>query len=232
MKADNITHLKNLLVLAFSDGVLEDSEIKNLRNAAKEFGISNEQLDEWIADIDNLVLSIPKDDKEREKQLINMIRLSTADGFFAQDEYELCLRISEKLGYDGLSEALNGCMNQSNVKNLIALASADGNIDDSELAIIKDAAISAGVSDELLEEWLKIGADFIHVVPERDEDRETQLIQMLSLAIADGEFTADEYRLCKTVAERLGFTQQELDMIIRLSFRGEINLDKFHEQVS
>ncbi|HNP18381.1 MAG TPA: hypothetical protein PKL31_08115 [Fulvivirga sp.] len=226
MKSDNIAHLKNLLVLAFSDGVLEDSEINNLRNAAAELGIEKALLDDWIENVDQLVLLIPEDDEEREKQLINMISMSTADGFFSQDEYDLCLRISEKLGYNGLSETLNRCMDQSNLKNLIALASADGHVDASELKIIKEAAKTAGVSDKKLEEWLKIGADFIHVIPEREDDREMQLIQMLTLAIADGEFTEDEYNLCKVVAERLGFSQQELDMIIKLSFSKEPHLSK------
>lgn len=227
---DHINHLKNLVVLAYSDGVFEEAELNNLRNAANELGVSQEQLDVWIKDADNIVLSMPQNDGEREKQLIGMIRMATSDGYFSQDEYDLCLRIAEKLGYNGLGEALNTCMCESNLKNLIALASADGEIDESELAVIRDAAKAAKVSDEKLEEFLKIGSDFVHVIPEREEDRETQLIQMLSLAIADGEFTADEYELCRTVAERLSFTQQELDMIIRLSFKGDIQLDKLRDE--
>lgn len=227
---DHINHLKNLVVLAYSDGVLEDEELENLRNAATELGVDQSQLDEWLADADNIVLSMPTNDIEREKQLISMIRMATSDGFFSQDEYDLCLGIAEKLGYNGLGEALNMCMGESNLKNLIALASADGNVDESELAVIKDAAKLANVSDEKLEEFLKVGSDFIHVIPEREEDRETQLIQMLSLAIADGEFTADEYELCRTVAERLGFSQAELDMIIKLSFKGDIQLEELRDE--
>ncbi len=226
---DHVNHLKNLVVLAYSDGVFEDEELHNLRNAANELGVAQEQLDEWINDADNIVLSMPSNDVEREKQLIGMIRMATSDGFFSQDEYDLCLRIAEKLGYNGLGEALNMCMGESNLKNLIALASADGKVDDAEMNVITDAAKMAGVSNEKLAEMLETGSDFMHVIPEREEDRETQLIQMLSLAIADGEFTADEYELCKTVAERLGFTQDELDMIIRLSFKGEIQLDNIRQ---
>lgn len=227
---DRVNHLKNLVVLAYSDGVFEESELKSLRHAANELGVSLDQLDVWIKDADNIVLSMPKNNADREKQLIAMIRMATSDGFFSQDEYDLCLKIAEKLSFNGLGEALNMCMGESNLKNLIALASADGKIDDAELAVIKDAAKLANLSDERLDELLKIGSDFIHVVPEREEDRETQLIQMLSLAMADGEFTADEYELCKTVAMRLGFTQQELDMIIKLSFQGEIQLDKLRDE--
>lgn len=226
---DNFNHLKNLVVLAYSDGVIEDTELEKLKSAAHDLGVPDTQLDEWIANADQLSMSMPTTDKERELQLISMIKMATSDGFFSQDEYDLCFGIAKKLGYDGLGQALNMCMGESNLKNLIALASADGKVDESEMYVIRDAAKLAKVSDERLEELLEVGADFIHVIPEMEEDRETQLIQMLSLAIADGEFTSDEYELCKTVARRLGFTQQELDMIIKLSFQGEIQLNTLRE---
>ncbi len=226
---DNFNHLRNLVVLAYSDGVIEDTELEKLKSAAHDLGVPDAQLEDWIANADQLSMSMPTTDKERELQLISMIKMATSDGYFSQDEYDLCFGIAKKLGYDGLGQALNMCMGESNLKNLIALASADGKVDESEMYVIRDAAKLAKVSDERLEELLEVGADFIHVIPEREEDRETQLIQMLSLAIADGEFTSDEYELCKTVATRLGFTQQELDMIIKLSFQGEIQLNTLRE---
>ncbi|MEM9857164.1 MAG: hypothetical protein AAF843_07400 [Bacteroidota bacterium] len=219
------THIKNLVVLAFSDGSIDEAELSILRHAAEEAGVSEAELDAWIKDADNIMLSIPENDADRENHLIDMIGMATADDTFSQDEYDLCLTIAEKLGYDGLGEALSRKMCESNLKNLIALAGADGNIDEKEMEVIREAAASAGFSEEKLQDWLSRGSEFFHVIPEREEDRETQLIQMLSLAIADGEFSADEYSLCKTVAERLGFTKEELDMIIKLSFRGEMKLD-------
>ncbi|MEO1099524.1 MAG: hypothetical protein AAFX57_17490 [Bacteroidota bacterium] len=222
---DRSEHLKNLVALAFSVGNIDEGELKLLKNAAEEAGISESELNSWIENADSIILKIPENEADRENHLIDMIGMATADNTFSQDEYDLCMTISEKLGYDGLGEALNRKMSESNLKNLIALASADGHVDEKELEVIKDAAKSAGFTSEKLQDWLKKGSDFIHVIPEREEDRETQLIQMLSLAIADGEFSADEYALCKTVAERLGFTKQELDMIIKLSFRGEMKID-------
>ena len=82
---DHINHLKNLVVLAYSDGVFEEEELRNLRNAARELGVSQEQMDEWISDADKIVLSMPENDAEREKQLISMIRMATSDGKFSLD---------------------------------------------------------------------------------------------------------------------------------------------------
>ncbi len=220
---DKTRHLKNLIALAYADGVLEESELKILTHAAEHLGIPQEKLQGWLDKADEIVIKVPEDNAEREQHLIDMISLATADGYFSQDEYDLCKLMAEKLHYDGLMEALNRCMNRSNLKNLVALACADGHVDESEKKVLKEAAEAAGLTNEELEEWIAKGNEFIHVIPEREEDRETQLIQMLSLAIADGEFSDDEYELCKTVAGRLGFSENELNLIIRLSFKGKSN---------
>lgn len=223
---DNKTHLKNLIVLAYSDGVIEESEMKLLKHSAEELGVPEKELNEWVANADKILLDIPNTDEEREKHLIGMISMAAADGYFSQDEYDLCKKISDKLGYDGLGQTLKMCMNRSNLKNLVALACADGIVDDSEMEVLQDVAENAGVSEDELKDWIKRGDEFIHVIPEKEEDRETQLIQMLSLAIADGEFSESEYELCKTVAGRLGFTETELKLIIKLSFSGSQSFEK------
>ncbi len=217
---DKTRHLKNLIALAYADGVFEENELTILTNAAANLGIPAKKLQGWLDRADEIVIEVPEDNTEREQHLIDMISLATADGYFSQDEYDLCKLMAEKLHYDGLMEALNRCMNRSNLKNLVALACADGHVDEAEKKVLKEAAGAAGLSDQELEDWIAKGNEFIHVIPEREEDRETQLIQMLSLAIADGEFSEDEYKLCKTVAGRLGFTENELNLIIRLSFKG------------
>lgn len=40
------------------------------------------------------------------------------------------------------------------------------------------------------------------------------LLEMIDLAMVDGDFAPAELELIKTVSEELGFTQFELDMII------------------
>jgi hypothetical protein len=67
--------------------------------------------------------------------------------------------------------------------------------------------------------------EYKYYIPESYEDRETQLIQMLTMAIADGEFSEDEYSLCKMVAEKLDFTEKELQLIIKLSFKGNVSFN-------
>jgi len=223
---DHKKHLKNLIALAYADGSIEESEMNLLKHSAQEMGIEESLLNQWVENADEILVDIPDDDEQREDHLISMISMAAADGYFSQDEYDLCKMISEKLGYDGLGRALKKSMNRSNLKNLVALACADGVVDDSEMEVLLESAEKAGVSEEELNDWIENSASFVHVIPEQEEDRETQLIQMLSLAIADGEFSQSEYELCKTVAGRLGFSEEELRLIIKLSFSGEINFEQ------
>lgn len=219
----NVLHIKNLIVLACADGVIEDSELDLLAEKAKEVNISMNDLETWLNNANELVLDIPKNDRERERHLINMINMSTSDGYFSQEEYNLCRMIAEKLPYSGLNHALTFNMNLSHLKNLVALACSDGKVEEAELKVLREAAANSGVSEGELQKLIERGNDFQYLIPESEDDRETQLVQMLSLAIADGEFSEDEYDLCKMVAEKLGFTEEELDLIIRLSFKGEVN---------
>ncbi len=218
----NVLHIKNLIVLACADGIIEDSELDLLTERAREVNIPIDDLETWLNNANELVLEIPKNDRERERHLINMINMSTSDGYFSQEEYELCKMIAQKLPSQGLNHALTFNMNLSHLKNLVALACSDGKVDESEMKLLREAATNAGVSENELQKLIERGNDFQYLIPESEEDRETQLIQMLSLAIADGEFSEDEYDLCKMVAQKLGFTEQELELIIKLSFNGEV----------
>jgi uncharacterized tellurite resistance protein B-like protein len=222
MSAQNITHIKNLVALAQVDGHIDEQEIDLLHELAGELGINEAEVNHWLEYAEEIVLSIPVSMQERERHLINMITLSNADGHFSNAEFEFCQLMADKLPYSGLGEALSKRMNATYLKNLIALASADGKIDESELNIIREAAENIGIGEDELAEWIEDSPNYTYFIPEDYEDRETQLIQMLTLAIADGEFSEDEYNMCKSVAEKLDFTERELQLIIKLSFKGEI----------
>ena len=223
---NNTKHIQNLVVLANVDGVIEPEELEVLRELAEDIGIERSELDYWLENAETLVLNIPESDKEREKHLIDMINLSNSDGHFSQSEFEICQLVAEKLPYNGLIQAINKRMNRSYLKNLVALAASDGRIDPSEMELLRDAAGKAGVEENELAEMLDSAREFGYYIPESYEDRETQLIQMISMAIADGEFSESEYELCKMVAEKLDFTERELNLIIKLSFRGKMEFEK------
>ncbi len=219
---NNTQHIQNLVVLARVDGVIDQDEIDLLQELAEEIGISSGELNHWLENANELALNIPASGEEREEHLINMINLSNSDGHFSHAEYELCQLMAEKLPFNGLRLAISKRMNRSYLKNLVALASSDGKIDDSEMEVLQEAASKAGVPADELQHMIDTVSEYRYYIPESYDDRETQLIQMISLAIADGEFSENEYNLCKMVAEKLDFTERELNMIIKLSFGGKM----------
>ena len=223
---NNTNHIQNLVVLANIDGVIDAEEIAVIRELAEDIGIDGTELDSWLDNAEALVLNIPESDEERERHLIDMINVSNSDGHFSQAEFEICQLVAEKLPYNGLVQAIHKRMNRSYLKNLVALAASDGRIDPSEMALLREAAGKAGVEDKELLEMLDSAQEFGYFIPESYEDRETQLIQMLSMAIADGEFSESEYELCKMVAEKLDFTERELNLIIKLSFKGKMEFEQ------
>jgi uncharacterized tellurite resistance protein B-like protein len=153
-----------------------------------------------------------------------MINLSFSDDEFSQEEYDLCKMIADKLDYSGLHRALTRSMNRSHLKNLVVLAATDGEVHETEIEVLYKAADNAGISHEEVQSMLSKSKELQYLIPEDDEDKETQLIQMLSLAIADGKFTIEEYDLCKSVAKKLGFNEFELKLILNLSFKKDIDM--------
>lgn len=218
-------YLKNLIVIAYSDGIIMDKELDLLKSASVEAGVSPKELNDLIKNAGNLKPELPDNDQEREELLIEMIKMATADGIFTEEEYSLCRLLADSINSNGVKQALRISMSKSSYKNLIALAWADGKMHESEVQILKDAAKQIGLSKDEAEELINGSSKFLPFIPENDEEREVQLIQMISIAISDEYFSKEEYELCKIVAKRLGFSEDELKMIIKLSYKGEISFD-------
>ena len=99
-------------------------------------------------------------------------------------------------------------------RNLISLSIADGKIHDSEKQALE---YIAGINDIPLDRvqlMLDHAEEYIYFIPQNNKERELQLKQMIDLAIADGEFTQAEYDLILMVAQKLGFSKEELDQYI------------------
>jgi hypothetical protein len=64
--------------------------------------------------------------------------------------------------------------------------------------------------------------EYKYLIPQNHHDREKQLEEMLEVAMVDGEFAIAEFELIAMVAEKLGFTKEQLDEIIK-TFKSENN---------
>ena len=100
-------------------------------------------------------------------------------------------------------------------RNLISLSVADGKIEESERVALSKIAYERGIPYDRMNVMLKHAAEYVYLIPQNMIEREKQLTEMIQFAMVDGEFAKAEYDLIKTVAEKLGFSSEELEQYIK-----------------
>lgn len=99
-------------------------------------------------------------------------------------------------------------------RNLISLAGADGKIKDVERVTLSKIAFEQGIPLERLNFMLSKANEYAYIIPQNQLDREQQLLEMMQLAIVDGEFSKAEKELICIVGTRLGFERNEVEEMI------------------
>lgn len=219
---DNINFFKNLILVAASDGYINNRELLHLYKKSQELDISDEDFDQWLLEPDKLEQIMPPSREEKERLLIDMISMAIADSYFGAEEFELCNQLARELDYSGLTSVLEHNVNLSHIINLILVASADGNITADERLILENTISRLGYNVGDLEHLIAMSKKMSYFIPEDEEEIEKQLIQLLTMAMSDGEMTPSEYILCNKIAEKMGLTKRELDMILKLSYNIEV----------
>lgn len=92
-------HFRNIVAIAHADGVLGKEELQLLRERASELGLSSEELDHLLGHHKDLEFLIPMNSVDREEQLTDAIYMMMVDGSVSEQEYQLCLKIGEKLEF-------------------------------------------------------------------------------------------------------------------------------------
>ncbi len=93
-------HFQNLVAVAYSDGILQQSELAFLASRAEEYGLDKDVVNRIIDSVDNLEFIIPLNDEDREEQLADAVYMGMIDGEVHGVEYNLCMKIAEKLDFD------------------------------------------------------------------------------------------------------------------------------------
>jgi len=102
-------------------------------------------------------------------------------------------------------------------QNLVAVAFADGILDEDEEDFLLDKAEDADINPEEAEKIIKNADQLQFMVPMNSEDREDQLADIVFMAMIDGEIHQKEYDLCLNIAERLDMSKNDLDEAIKLT---------------
>ena len=102
----------------------------------------------------------------------------------------------------------------SNLKNIISVSMADGELGEDELTIIALAAARDNISERDVEKMLK-GKDRIKfTVPETDEMKMRFLTDMVILMMVDGSLGDSELRMCKNAARLYGYGDEVVDDLV------------------
>lgn len=99
---------------------------------------------------------------------------------------------------------------QKKINLLIHLANADGHMDVSERAFLKDLLTEKGIDHRNLDDFEKRGLEDVHTIV----DKEQALYWALQLVKVDGIIHSDEVAFCKAVAFRLKFLPEVIDEYI------------------
>jgi len=102
-------------------------------------------------------------------------------------------------------------------RNLVSLSAADGVIEESERVALSKIAYDRGIPMDRMNVMLNKATEYQFLIPQNTIDREKQLQEMIQFAKVDGNFCKAELELITTVAEKLGFTNAELDQFLKNS---------------
>lgn len=102
----------------------------------------------------------------------------------------------------------------SHLKNLVAVAAADGKLEENEMAALATVMARDGLTTEDLERCFKDPKGIEFVPPQTNAQRVVYLKDMVLLMMCDGDINDRELALCKATAIALGFKHEIIDAMI------------------
>ena len=109
----------------------------------------------------------------------------------------------------------------SHVKTMLAIALADGKLEENEIAAIATVASRENVDVKEVEKMLEGKDNVTFTIPKSDEEKAQQIKDLVVLMMIDGTINEKELALCRAVAENYGYRPEVVDALV-MSFVEEI----------
>lgn len=93
------SHLRHLVRLAMSDGVLHHEEVAFIKKIGKKNGLSDSTVKNIIKNPTSVDIEIPKSSKERFNQIFDLVQLMMRDDEVNDAEMDFCMDIANRLGF-------------------------------------------------------------------------------------------------------------------------------------
>ena len=100
MEKNKIDYFKNIIAVAYADGIIDPLEKEFLIEKAQELDIPIENVDMLMKEVEQLVRIIPIEGFPKEEQLADAITTAIVDGEVHDKEIVVCMEIGKALGFE------------------------------------------------------------------------------------------------------------------------------------
>lgn len=94
---------------------------------------------------------------------------------------------------------------KNHIKNLLALAKADGKVHEKEEKVLYKIGKRYGLKDRQIKEMIESKGTYEINVPDNHNDKMDVLYDLMQMVYADGVVEKKEVAFCENVAKRFGF---------------------------
>lgn len=109
---------------------------------------------------------------------------------------------------------------KSHIMNLVALAKADGHIDEREMNFIVAVGRKNGMRPDEVRSIVGNSSNVHLIIPDNDSERFDQIFDLVDMMLADGVVDDTEMAFCVDMAEKLGFRKDVVAMLVRRISQG------------
>ncbi len=100
-KSAQLAHVTNLISMSRLDGQMTENERDYILLVAKEFNLTQWELDQCMKDSEKLVIDMPKSDEDKVEYMKNLVSMIFSEGTIDEQKRRFAEHICEKFGYDG-----------------------------------------------------------------------------------------------------------------------------------
>ena len=119
------------------------------------------------------------------------------------------------MGFQELFESFDKKKRKSHFKNLLAVAMADGNLDNVEFEYIMQLANKCYMTKEEVQRVIDYPEAINFHPPKTNQERFDQMYDLVTVMLIDGKIDEREMELCKIFAMRLGFKPAIVNKLIK-----------------
>lgn len=118
------------------------------------------------------------------------------------------------MGFQELFESFDKKKRKSHFKNLLAVAMADGKLDNIEFDYIMTLANKCYMSQDEVQRVIDHPEQITFYPPKTNSERFDQIYDLVTVMLVDGKVVERERSLCKVFAMKLGFKVAIVDKLV------------------